>query len=66
LKTIADEMKATKDKIKELLKQNKELIKNKEYVHMDLVYDQIADIQLTRNEQLKTINDILVKMIEIV
>ena len=65
LKAIADQMKAEKGKIRDLLKQNKELIKNKDYVKMDLIYDQIADIQITRNDLLKQINDIFVKMIEL-
>ena len=66
IKAQSDEMKATKGKIKDLLQQNKELIKNKDYVQMDLVYAQIDQIQLTRNDQLQSINNILVEMIELV
>ena len=66
IKALSDEMKATKGQIKDLLQQNKELIKNKDYVQMDLVYAQIAQIQLTRNDQLQSINNILVEMIELV
>jgi len=66
IKALTDEIKATKGEIQDLLKQNKELIVNKDYVEMDLVYDQIAEIQLTRNDQLQSINDILVKMVELV
>jgi len=66
IKALIDDMKATKGEIKDLLDQNKKLVENKDYVEMDLVYDQIAEIQLTRNDNLQSINDILVKMIELV
>lgn len=63
IKVIITELKAGNGQIKDLMLQNKELIKAKDYVKMDLVFDQIANIQLTRSEQLKEINSILVKML---
>jgi chromosome segregation ATPase len=65
VKDIISSISNTNGKITSLLNQNKDLIRNKDYVQMDLVYSQINEIQKIRNDNLIYANSILTDVLNI-
>lgn len=59
VKDVISNLASTNGKITSLLNQNKDLIKNKDYVQMDIVYSQISEIQQSRNNELIYANTLL-------
>lgn len=59
VKNIISVLANTNGKITSLLNQNKDLIRNKDYVQMDIIYSEISEIQKARNNNLLYVNALL-------
>ncbi|MPN52050.1 hypothetical protein SDC9_199702 [bioreactor metagenome] len=66
LKEKMSALKSTQGDIKDLLKANKENRKNLDYDALNKTFEQIANIQLSRNALLAEINTILKAMVDLI
>lgn len=66
IKEIVTAMKGTTGDISDLMKQSKELIKNKDYAAMDAAFAEVGAVQQKRQEQMAQIKTLLQEMIALV
>lgn len=65
IKDLTENIKETKGQIHEILKGMKELKENRDYVSLEVSFEEIYTIQLQRNANLKQINDILKGLLQL-
>ena len=66
VRTMIDELMASKGSIQTIIDSNKEALKALDYALLDSMYAEIFEIQNWRNDQLTEINNILGEMLELV
>lgn len=66
VRTMIDELMASKGSIQAIIDSNKENLKTLDYALLDSMYSDISEIQNWRNDQLTEVNRILGEMLELV